>query len=134
MNVVIWINRRSKKKEKQIIEEELAVKEKHIENLEVKMSDLHYEVLDLAKENNANFYSRFLDLYPDFEKKILSINPKITISELQFCALLKLNLSSKDISTYTFTSIRTVQNKKYRIRTKLNIPKEQDTYIFFNNL
>jgi len=43
-------------------------------------------------------------------------------------------LSSKDISTYTFTSIRTVQNKKYRIRTKLNIPKEQDTYIFFNNL
>lgn len=123
-----------KKKEKQIIEEELAVKEKHIENLEVKMSDLHYEVLDLAKENNANFYSRFLDLYPDFEKKILSINPKITISELQFCALLKLNLSSKDISTYTFTSIRTVQNKKYRIRTKLNIPKEQDTYIFFNNL
>lgn len=123
-----------KKKEKQIIELELAVKEKHIENLEVKMSDLHYEVLELAKDNNANFYSRFLDLYPDFEKKVLSINPKLTISELQFCALLKLNFSSKDISNYTYTSIRTVQNKKYRIRNKLKVPKELDTYIYFNHL
>ena len=123
-----------KKKEKSIIELQLVEKEKKIENLENKISDLHSEVIELAQQNSPQFYSRFLDLYPEFEKNILELNPKISISEIQFCALLKLNFSSKDIANYTFTSIRTVQNKKYRIRNKFNIPKEVDTYVFINNL
>ena len=109
-------------------------KEKKIENLDYKISDLHSEVIELAQQNSPHFYSRFLDLYPEFEKNILELSPKISISEIQFCALLKLNFSSKDIANYTFTSIRTVQNKKYRIRNKFNIPKEVDTYVFINNL
>ena len=123
-----------KKKEKSIIELQLVEKEKKIENLENKISDLHSEVIELAQQNSPQFYPRFLDLYPEFEKNILELNPKISISEIQFCALLKLNFSSKDIANYTFTSIRTVQNKKYRIRNKLNIPKDLDTYVFINNL
>lgn len=123
-----------KKKEKSIIELQLVEKEKKIENLENKISDLHSEVIELAQQNSPQFYSRFLDLYPEFEKNILELNPKISMSEIQFCALLKLNFSSKDIANYTFTSIRTVQNKKYRIRNKFNIPKEVDTYVFFNKL
>lgn len=123
-----------KKKEKSIIELQLVEKEKKIENLENKISDLHSEVIELAQQNSPQFYPRFLDLYPEFEKNILELNPKISISEIQFCALLKLKFSSKDIANYTFTSIRTVQNKKYRIRNKLNIPKEVDTYVFINNL
>lgn len=126
------INR--KKKEKSIIELQLFEKEKKIEKLENKISDLHSEVIELAQQNSPHFYSRFLDLYPEFEKNILELNPKISISEIQFCAFLKLNFSSKDIANYTFTSIRTVQNKKYRIRNKLNIPKEVDTYLFINSL
>ena len=123
-----------KKKEKSIIELQLVEKEKKIENLENKISDLHSEVIELAQQNSPQFYPRFLDLYPEFEKNILELNPKISISEIQFCALLKLKFSSKDIANYTFTSIRTVQNKKYRIRNKLNIPKEVDTYLFINSL
>ncbi len=123
-----------RKKEKSIIELQLVEKEKKIENLENKISDLHSEVIELAQQNSPQFYPRFLDLYPEFEKNILELNPKISISEIQFCALLKLNFSSKDIANYTFTSIRTVQNKKYRIRNKLNIPKDLDTYVFFNKL
>ena len=123
-----------RKKEKSIIELQLVEKEKKIENLENKISDLHSEVIEFTQQNSPNFYSRFLDLYPEFEKNILELNPKISISEIQFCALLKLNFSSKDSANYTFTSIRTVQNKKYRIRNKLNIPKDLDTYVFFNKL
>lgn len=123
-----------RKKENSIIELQLVEKEKKIENLENKISDLHSEVIELAQQNSPQFYPRFLDLYPEFEKNILELNPKISISEIQFCALLKLKFSSKDIANYTFTSIRTVQNKKYRIRNKLNIPKEVDIYVFINNL
>jgi DNA-binding CsgD family transcriptional regulator len=73
-------------------------------------------------------------LYPDFENKLLDINPKLTNSELEFCAFLRLNFSSKEIANYTFISVRTVQNKKYRLRNKLKIPNETDTYVFFNNM
>ena len=127
-------NFKRKKLEKEEIQRTLVQKEKELVNLEGKVSDLLDEVISLAKSNNANFYSRFLDLYPDFEKKLLEINPKMTNSELQFCALLKLNFSSKEIANYTFISVRTAQNKKYRVRSKLNIPNELDTYVFFNNL
>lgn len=123
-----------KKVEKNEIHKELIVKEKQLENLEGKVSDLLHEVIDLAKENSTNFYPRFLDLYPDFEQRLLLLEPKLTNSELEFCAYLKLNFSSKEIANYTFISIRTVQNKKYRIRNKLRIPNETDTYVFFNNI
>lgn len=133
--LIYFINRyKSKKIEKELIHKELVVKEKQLENLEGKVADVLHEVIELAKENNSNFYPRFLDLYPDFEQKLLAIEPKLSKSELEFCALLKLNFSSKEIANYTFISIRTVQNKKYRIRNKLKILNETDTYVFFNNL
>lgn len=127
-------NFKYKKLEKEEIQKTLVLKEKQLENLEGKVSDLLHEVIDLAKENSTNFYPRFLDLYPDFENKLLEINPKLTNSELEFCAFLRLNFSSKEIANYTFISVRTVQNKKYRLRNKLKIPNETDTYVFFNNV
>ena len=125
-------NFRRKQQETEEIEKELFVKEKQLENLETKVSDLLHEVINLAKENSEKFYPRFLDLYPDFEKRLLGISPKLTKSELEFCALLKLNFSSKEIANFTFISVRTVQNKKYRLRSKLNIPNTTDTNVFFN--
>ena len=125
-------NFRRKQQETEEIEKELFVKEKQLENLETKVSDLLHEVMNLAKENSEKFYPRFLDLYPDFEKRLLGISPKLTKSELEFCALLKLNFSSKEIANFTFISVRTVQNKKYRLRSKLNIPNTTDTNVFFN--
>ncbi len=125
---------RTRNQEAEVIQKELEEKDRQIETLEVKISDLHQEVVELAKSNDPNFYARFLDLYPEFEKNLLKINPNLSISELQFSAFLKLNFSSKDIANYTFTSVRTVQNKKYRLRSKLGIPQETDTYVFFNAL
>lgn len=68
-------NFRRKQQEKEEIEKELIDKEKQLENLETKVSDLLHEVMNLAKENSENFYPRFLDLYPDFEKRLLGISP-----------------------------------------------------------
>ena len=136
LSVILFLNFqqnfRRKQLEKEEIQKTLVLKEKQLENLETKVSDLLHEVMNLAKENSEKFYPRFLDLYPDFEKRLLGISPKLTKSELEFCALLKLNFSSKEIANYTFISVRTVQNKKYRLRSKLNIPNTTDTNVFFN--
>lgn len=92
------------------------------------------EITELAKRNDSSFLLKFKELYPDFIKVLLKINPDLENSELTFCAMLKLRFSSKEIADYTFVQHRSVQQKKYRIRKRLNIPGEIDIYDFFENL
>ncbi|WP_426478206.1 tetratricopeptide repeat protein [Chryseobacterium sp. CBSDS_008] len=88
----------------------------------------------LAKKNDSSFFLKFKELDPGFIKALLKINPDLENSELTFCAMLKLRLSSKEIADYTFVQHKSVQQKKYRIRKRLNIPGETDIYDFFENL
>ncbi len=92
------------------------------------------EVIELAKKNDSSFLLKFKELYPDFISELLRINPDLENSELTFCAMLKLRFSSKEIADYTFVQHRSVQQKKYRIRKRLNIPGETDIYDFFENI
>ncbi|TZF93761.1 hypothetical protein FW781_18925 [Chryseobacterium panacisoli] len=92
------------------------------------------EVIELAKRNDSSFLLKFKELYPDFIKALLKINPDLENSELTFCAMLKLRFSSKEIADYTFVQHKSVQQKKYRIRKRLNILGETDIYDFFENL
>jgi Response regulator containing a CheY-like receiver domain and an HTH DNA-binding domain len=93
----------------------------------------HYDTLmELIGKNNSDFMILFDEIYPDFTKKLLSINPDLSRSEIEFCAFLKLNLSTKQISQMRFIEIRTVQNRKYRIRKRLDIPSNADLYNWFD--
>ncbi|MFC3157400.1 helix-turn-helix transcriptional regulator [Chryseobacterium arachidis] len=53
---------------------------------------------------------------------------------MEFCALLKLKLTTKEIAKYTFIETRTVQNKKYRLRKKLEIPQSVDIYNWIDGI
>jgi len=97
-------------------------------------SHSYSRLIQMIKDNDLSFYNSFLEVHPDFSAKLFSINPKIVKSELEFCAMLKLNLSTKDIARYRNIEPRTVQNKKYLIRKKLNIPGDMDIYYWFSNL
>ncbi|AZA76170.1 tetratricopeptide repeat protein [Chryseobacterium sp. G0186] len=92
------------------------------------------EVTELAKKNDSSFLMKFKEIYPDFINALLKINPDLENSELAFCAMLKLHFSSKEIADYTFVQHRSVQQKKYRIRKRLNISGEDDIYDFFDSL
>lgn len=92
------------------------------------------EVIQLAKNNSPEFPIRFKEVYPEFCKRLLHINPDLQATDLRFCALISLNFSTKDIAKYTFVSPRSVQSKKYRLRKKLNLDTEADIYLFMSNL
>lgn len=92
------------------------------------------EVMELAQKNDSSFLLKFKELYPDFITALLKINPELENSELAFCAMLKLHFSSKEIASYTFVQHKSIQQKKYRIRKRLNIPVEEDIYDFFDRL
>lgn len=92
------------------------------------------EVVQLAMQNNPSFYLKFNDFDPSFGKKLNNIAPNLVATEVEFCALLRLNFETKEIARYTKSSVRSVESKKYRIRKKLAIPPDQDTYLWMANI
>lgn len=105
------------------------------ENLRNTNNEKKYEeIINLAKENSPFFLDKFMELYPNFINNLMKINPNLETSELVFCAMIKLNFSSKEIANYTFVLHRSVQQRKYRLRKKLYISSNVDLYQFFNNL
>lgn len=97
------------------------------------IADEHERLINMVKENNPALMEYFYKVYPAFQEKLLDINPKITHSEEEFCALLKLRMPTKEIAKYKFIAPKTVQNKKHLIRKKLKIPKGTDIYHWFGN-
>lgn len=91
-------------------------------------------LLNVLKENSSAFMFYFEEAFPVFSSKLLQINPEISSSEIEFCALLKLKIPTKEIAKYKFVAPKTVRNRKYHIRKKLNIPKEVDIYQWFGDL
>lgn len=107
--------------------------EYNLENLSQKIV-VQDEIMALAKENSPRLLNKFRLVYPEFFQKLSAIQPNLKNSELIFCIYLKLNLTTKEVATYTFVTPKAIQNRKNRLRKKLNIPSELDIYKWFNDL
>lgn len=94
-----------------------------------KMEELK-EIIQLAVENNPAFFIKFNEFDTEFSKKLLSVAPNLVASEVEFCALLRLNFETKEIARYTKSSVRAVEGKKYRIRKKIGMPQGLDINIW----
>lgn len=105
----------------------------NLENLTQKIV-VQDEIMTLAKENSPRLLNKFRLVYPEFFEKLSAIQANLKNSELIFCIHLKLNLTTKEIATYTFVTPKAIQNRKNRLRKKLNIPSEMDIYKWFNDL
>ncbi len=92
------------------------------------------KLLKALKEKDPAFMFYFEETFPDFSAKLLQINPKMSVSDIEFCALLKIKISTKDIARYKFIEPQSVRNKKNVIRKKLDIPKDLDIYQFINEI
>jgi len=67
------------------------------------------------------FELRFEQVHKEFFYVLNELHPDLTPVELKVCSLLRLNMSSKDISTLTNRSVRTIENTRTSIRKKLNL-------------
>ncbi len=92
------------------------------------------ELVDLAKNNDQVFYQKFILAYPDLIEKIYNLCPNICRTELELCAYLKLNFSTKQIAMYTNSTVKSVESKKYRVRKKFNLKSDDDMYVWINCL
>jgi len=71
---------------------------------------------------------RFRHLNPHFMEALQARFPQLTQSEVEFCALVRLNLSFKDIGNLMQMSHKSVFTKKYRIAQKMKVVEDEDFF------
>jgi tetratricopeptide (TPR) repeat protein len=74
--------------------------------------------IDFDKEWET-FKYHFEQVHPEFFNRLKLLAPTLTGTELRFCAYLKINLSTKEIARLTNSTVRGVQQMRYRINLKL---------------
>lgn len=133
--IFLWKSNNLKKIKLQSFEQQLDNKEIfHTDFVKQNDQNKFKDLIELGKTNNSQFIVMFKELYPDFKGKLRKLDPKIKTSEISFCAMIYLNFSTKEISEYTFVTIRAVQIRKNRLRKKYNIGSEEDLSIWMRNL
>lgn len=80
---------------------------------------------DISEEDNWNFFREaFNNADRDFFKKIKFRHANLSSNDLKLCAYLRLNLSSKEIAPLLNISVKSVEIKRYRLRKKMDLPRE----------
>lgn len=79
--------------------------------------------------NNTDDWNLFEEAFnnadKDFLKKIKGSHPTLTSNDLRLCAYLRLNLTSKEIAPLLNISSRSVEVKRYRLRKKMGLSREE---------
>lgn len=125
---------RTEKNSKQEKDKLLVQSKKEIEKKDSTKYETLSEIIDLATIDSPMFYMRFEEFYPEFCEALKQKAPNLLLSELKCCALLRLNFSAKEIARFTNSTVRAIEQRKYRIRKKLNIPSEEDINAWMINL
>jgi len=76
---------------------------------------------DSKKDPLSEFEILFKQLHPSFYDRLLAVNPTLSKTELMISGMLRLNLSSKDISSLLNLSVNTIEATRSHIRKKLNL-------------
>jgi len=76
---------------------------------------------DASKDPMSEFDLLFRQLHGSFYEKLLRRCPEISKTELQVCALIRLNLSTKDIARLVNITVSTIETTRYHIRKKLEL-------------
>lgn len=85
------------------------------------------------QEQWAMFQSNFDCIHENFFKELKEKYPDLTSTDLRLCALLRLNMSTKDIANMLNLTVRGVESARYRLRKKLDIPAETGLVDFMLN-
>jgi DNA-binding CsgD family transcriptional regulator len=142
-----------------VLAENLILKEKLVQNQRMQLEQNAVEVMSLTAQlevsqdpgstnelatsttsnsNDANYWKNFMEQFrrvnPDFMESLEKACPGLSRSEKEFCVLIKLGMSYKEIANVLRISHSSAITKKYRICKKLSVASDTDFYIFIKSL
>ena len=98
-------------------------------------SSLHSPIKKVIKKINNHlvdkddwlaFELHFRNVHATFFGKLRNKHPDLSSNEIKLSSYLKLNLSSKEIASLMNISIRSVEQGRWRLRKKLDLPKDSN--------
>lgn len=96
------------------------------------IKDIISDLQSLEKDDLWNeFEVHFNRVHLDFYKKLKEYSNDLTPNELKFCAFLRINMSSKEISSMSGITVKSVEVMRSRIRKKLKITNTDTNLIDF---
>lgn len=93
------------------------------------LKNIKKEISSLTSEETGwdEFRFQFEEIHPSFFTRLHEAYPNLTLGESRMCAFIVMNLNTKEIAALTNRSTRTIDTTKFRLRKKMNIPKEETT-------
>ena len=78
------------------------------------------------------FQMQFTSAHPFFMENLKNKFPDLKVADIKLCCYLKMNMNTKEIARINGLSVRAVENKRYRLRKKLNLNTEisLESFIF----
>ncbi|RZL52107.1 MAG: transcriptional regulator, partial [Pedobacter sp.] len=80
------------------------------------------------------FENSFNEAHESFFKKLKAGHPDLVPNDLKLCAYLRMNMSSKEMSSLLNITLRGVEIRRYRLRKKLNVPHDKNLTEFLMEL
>ncbi len=102
-------------------------------NMEIKLV-----INELMNHTNDDLWKQmeltFGQIHQSFYVKIYKLFPNLTRNEKRLCAFLKMNLSTKDISSITHQTIRSIEVARARLRIKMKLKRSDSLTKFFSQI
>ncbi|HHH54239.1 MAG TPA: hypothetical protein ENK91_11305, partial [Bacteroidetes bacterium] len=87
--------------------------------------------------NEENYWDQFNIYFDKVDKNFLNTfskkHPTLTNNDIRMASLLRLKLSTKEISALLNISVRGVEKGKYRLKKRLGLSADQDLIKYINN-
>ena len=81
----------------------------------------------LSEKRKEDLYSdQFNAAYPGYLEYLTRTYTDLTTSDLKLCTFLRMNLNTKEIAEIMGLSVRSVESRRYRLRKKINLSKNED--------
>ena len=86
------------------------------------IEDIIHDLETHSKQNIWNEFDKiFKNIHSGFYARLLEVCPDLTSTEIKTAALLKLNLTTKEIAAIAFKSEGGIKTTRYRLRKKLGL-------------
>jgi hypothetical protein len=80
------------------------------------------------------FTQQFDQVHIDFHQRLTDRFPDLTKNDVKLCSYLRMGLSTKEIASLMFVTVRAVEVSRSRLRKRLNLPQDVKLTVFIQNL
>lgn len=96
---------------------------------------IHDIVRDMEKARDEKIWDefelRFHNVHNDFYEKLNAVCPGLSLNEKRLCSFLRLNMTTKEISSITGQSPKSIEMARTRLRKKLNLTNTETSLTDF---